>query len=414
MQLFIKGKALESLVPESLARNFHLVRMNLTAAACPQPFSQRTANLAVRLPIVVIKNRDGFGRIEATGFQPRVLVAAGEQTRKNLMGRGIVRTWVWAEAGSLETHADDAISCEELSEKLQAALMVRVSPAGILAQNTAMPGLDCAWISKIYPFENCFIYRNRGQQFRQSYDLDPVERKVRLSAETTKVEEKFVDAAGMEGWPFPQTGMRKIPSVSRPGDLGISPPAVDSEIMLMVVRNWANIHEAVDGYVSATKTGLYKPLLPMFRPVSLTSDGKIMSVVTAAGIAPVDFFRWSCSQAMKKPGKAATMKCKSCNGDMDAATSCCKACGKEMDAAGVSRSAVQNHMHGILQGSAYGHKKTSPDGTRVYAHKSNGRTLHVDTAGGFKVMNATGKVLRKGSGAQQLRHHLASTAKKAT
>jgi len=325
MRVFINSAALTELVPDTSAEKFYLVRMNLTAAACPLPYSKRMENQAAGLPIVVVKNAARAGLVASTGYIPGCVVACGEDTRRKLMQRGAVSGWVWAEAG-LNINCDDEISSEELSQKLQSLLTDKFTTKSTSTSQCAPCG-DYPWIRKIYPFEGYLIYNLKGQDYRQGFQLDPFARKVVLSGEPTKVEEKFVNASVVEQYqyPVPQTGLRPSPSVARPFALGVAWGSPNSELVLNVTRNWTNINDAVKRYVDATKTGLYKPMIPSFAPVKLGPDGHIMNAVTAAGIAPVDFVCWT---AMKKNPKKGT--CSACgatmNDEQQIHAGMCKAC----------------------------------------------------------------------------------------
>lgn len=295
MRVSISSAALKELVPDTSAREFYLVRMNLTAAACPLPYSKRIENQGVGLPIVVVRNASRAGLVASTGYIPGCVVAAGEDTRRRLMQRGVVSGWVWAEAG-LNINCDDEISSEELSQKLQALLTDKFTVKSTSnGGGCCTPGGEYPWIRKIYPFEGYLIYDLKGQNYRQGFQLDPFARKVVLSGEPTKVEEKFVNASVVEQYqyPVPQTGLRPSPSVARPFALGVAWGSPNSELFLNVTRNWTNINEAAKLYVDATKTGLYKPMVPSFAPVKIGPDGHILNTVTAAGIAPIDFVCWS-------------------------------------------------------------------------------------------------------------------------
>ncbi len=84
------------------------------------------------------------------------------------------------------------------SQKLDVAIRERILGPARADGNSCFPGQISPWIVEIYPFENYFIYNLKGQKYRQGYVLDPVKREVRLGTGSSKVEEKYVLASGVD------------------------------------------------------------------------------------------------------------------------------------------------------------------------------------------------------------------------
>jgi hypothetical protein len=197
----------------------------------------------------------------------------------------------WIEAG-LKINADHAISCQELMQKLQTAVCQRI-------YGDRGPGMGQPYpcVLYVYPFENYLIFDMGGQKYRESFNLDPVDRTAQLSGQPQKVDEKFIDADG--GMPKAQTGAR---IVSNP--LGLMWNQLSwrggptSELMTQVIRNFDNINEVVSQLQRAIKFGLYTPLAPGFAPVPLSADHKLVAPFIKAGIAPVDVVCWAPKQEL--------------------------------------------------------------------------------------------------------------------
>jgi hypothetical protein len=273
---------------------YKLIKVNLVRASCPPQIESTVANKAIGLPIIIEKNRQKHGYIEATGYCPFGVIAQGNETRKRLLSNGLINSWAWVENGALEIQADDAIGCNELCQKLQSAIVKKF-------YGSAQPGLNASWpsIVEVYPFENYFIFAMQGQTYRQPYTLDPVKREMSLSGKPTKVKEMFIDSS-VEVMPRSQTGQQYHYANPHGNNQTSTMGAPGSELITEVVRDFTNINEAVQMYLNAIKFGLHTPMKPAFCPVQLTPDHKIAHGLQALGIEPVEFAQWGITARHKK------------------------------------------------------------------------------------------------------------------
>jgi hypothetical protein len=276
-------------------------------------------------PIVVEKNRGDYGRI-STGFVPEAIVSAGAYRREKILASGGVRAYAWIESTVLgDVKADHLIGSQELMQQLQQALLTK-----LYGNKANSPGLPWPSIVEIYPFESYMIYSMpNGMKYRQSYALDPVEKIVRLSAITTPVNEKFVDACGIN--PVLTIGNKSSMSIAQTGgnanylyptshtqgnNQSSTTGAKNSDLVGMIVRRWDDVNAAVSAYLSQIKDGLHNPIRPTFYPVSGVAyafNGNMVSVgsgLLIGGVDPLSFASWSADQQdrMKKEGKEITAK----------------------------------------------------------------------------------------------------------
>ena len=275
--------------------NFTLAKVSTIRAACPQELKHTVHNMATGLPIIICKNTNGYGRVAKAGYIPDTVVVAGEAKKASLLGQGIVCTWAWIQNTSgIEIQADDAISCGELTEKLSSALQMHF-------YGQSGPALGQPWpsIMEVYPFENYMIFSMRGQKYRQAFDLEPTERKVRFNGGSVAVKEQFVDAS-VDTMPRVQTGVRYAYAPPPGNAQTMTRGALHSELFTQVIRNWSNILKAADAYVAAIKSGLYKPMQPSFYPIVIDDKGHLAGVLSANGIAIADFVRWSAAEQKKR------------------------------------------------------------------------------------------------------------------
>jgi hypothetical protein len=269
-----------------------LAKVSLIRLGCPAALQEQVSNIAAGVPILVAANQAKLGTTK-TGYSPSLIVQQGEAMRKSLLAAGVIKSWVWAtkSAQSLLTIcADDEISCEELMDKLSSLLKTKFYGRQDPALGQPYPG-----ILQIYPFENYLIYQMKGQKYRQRFNLDPIERKVALNGPSVAVEEKFIDACGAtkQAMPRVQTGARYAFAPPMGNVQSMTQGARNSELIIHVIRSWANVEHAAAAYVNATKTGLAKPMQPSFFPVNISNDGKILASLRAAGIDPFEFALWS-------------------------------------------------------------------------------------------------------------------------
>lgn len=276
---------------------FSLVKTSLIQLGCPMELEASTANQAVHMPIVAVANRKELGKT-ANGYCPGAVVVAGGHRRKTLLANGVVRSWVWAENGSIEIKADDAISCYELMDKLSAAVMQKFyGPV-----QEPLPGQSWPSVVQVYPFENYMIFAMKGNKYRQGYALDPIARNVALAGGATKVQEKYVNAIGeaKQFMPRVQTGVHWSPAPPMGNKQSMSQGAANSELVTQIIRNMSNIHAAVAQYLAVIRGA--KRLPSNFSPVALTLDGKINKFLDAKGIDAYEFAKWAVAakEAKKK------------------------------------------------------------------------------------------------------------------
>lgn len=284
------------------AREFHLIRVGLVRAACPQELNNTPPNRLLGAPIVILRNHDKLGSIQATSYTPLGIIVAGAKTRASLLDEGYTRSWAYVEAGAVEIQADDEIGSSELMQKLENLLNVR-----LYGSNQPITGQPWPYIIEVYPFENYFIYQLKGQKYRQHFTLDPVERKVGLTGGAIAVNEKFVNADCKESMPRSETGARYAYAPMRGNTQSFTMGGKNSELVTQIVRNWGNILEAVSMYLNYTRnagTKLKPQMTPAFRPVNLSPEGKILGQLAAQGIDVYDFAKWSAAiQAAKTKSK---------------------------------------------------------------------------------------------------------------
>jgi hypothetical protein len=276
-------KSISAKEPFVASRVYHLAPVRLLQIACPREIMASQANMRM-VPIVVEKNRSGHGKVAATGWQPDAVVVAGAATRHAMLDVGVLQAMAWIEEG-LKINADDAISCNELAEKLQAEVTRK-----FYGSNGPSPNQPYPWIAQIYPFENYMIYCMSGQKYRQPYSLNPVERVVAFAGPSVKVDEKFVNAEA--GMPKVETGLRQVSNPYPLSPLQVSwRSGATSELMTQVIRDMRNIEGVVGRLQSMIRNGQLEPMIPDFCPVALSADHKILSPFIKAGIAPVDMVR---------------------------------------------------------------------------------------------------------------------------
>jgi hypothetical protein len=257
------------------------------------------ANCSASSAIVIVANSQGIGRVESTGYAPRCIVAAGARRRARLLDSGIVLSWAFVEAGSMEIKAEHEIGCRELMDKLDALTMQRFVGSVCAAagpQNNLIGSYP--YIREVYPLESHYIFGFRGQTYRQTYALDPIERIVGLSGDPVKVDQKVSAAAFI---PRNQTGAQfaYAPAASA---TSFTTGGKDSELITQIVRNWTNITQAAQDYVDYTKTSQSKPMRPAFYPVSLSDDGKVIAQLNERGPGVFDFAVWSAGEQEDESG----------------------------------------------------------------------------------------------------------------
>ena len=278
-------------------KRYRLVKIGLVRAACPRQLETTPENLNPVKSIVVTANTEKLGAVQGIGYVPPGVITAGAARRKRLMELGQVFAYAFVDTRITEMRCDDEISSRELMDKLDVAIRQKI--LGNLSEMT-VPGAQVPYIVEVYPFENYFIYSWNGDRYRQAYILDPVARQLKLMPVSQKVEEKFVNAA-VERMPRVQTGIVYQPQATANNQTSFR-GAPNSELVTGVIRNWTNVLEAVQMYLSQIRNGQHKPpvAVPAFAPVPLVG-GKIGKALAAKGIDVYDFARWSAAQQSQEP-----------------------------------------------------------------------------------------------------------------
>ena len=277
-------------------KRYRLVKIGLVRAACPAQLEMTAANLNPVKAIVVTANTSGLGSVGAMGYRPSGVITAGAARRKRLMAAGCVYDYAFVDTSITDMRCDDEIGSNELLDKLNAALRFKLM--GTLSDMSG-PGVIFPYIVEVYPFENYFIYTFQGDKYRQPYILDPVARQLRLLPMAQKVEEKFVTAC-VGRMPRVATGTVYSPAPPAGNGQTSTRGAENSELMTNLIRNWANILEAVQMYLAQIRNGQHKPptAIPMFQPAPIPG-GKIGKELAGRGIDVFDFARWTAAEQSK-------------------------------------------------------------------------------------------------------------------
>jgi len=277
----------ESLGAFKAGRSYDLVRVHLVKVGCPKEVAACKDN-HLNVPLVIERNRKHYGTIKATSYYPKAVVVAGAYRRDHMLARGVLDSWGWVERGSVDIDAADAIGCGELMEKLSTLLQAKY-----YGNQKQVYGQPWPCVCQVYPFESYLVYDFGGQKYRQAFALDPIDHDVKLTGESVKVSEKFVDASDA-GMPKTQSGMRQVQNpLPLASNHTSSRGGANSDLVRMVVRDSPSIRKAVADLQAAIKFGLYKPMKPSFAPVNLSDSGKILGPLVEAGIAPADFVVWA-------------------------------------------------------------------------------------------------------------------------
>jgi hypothetical protein len=178
---------------DMLKDRYVLARVNLVKAGCPSEIADSVPNVAINAPIVIRRNTRKLGFVEATAYCPSAIVTSGAERRRRLLANGLVRSWALIERGALHINAYDAMSSDELWNVISQRLNERykIHPAPV---NVPMTSYS-PYVVRIYPFENYFIYQHKGENFKQTYTMDPNERMVHLTGPPAKVVQKWIEAS---------------------------------------------------------------------------------------------------------------------------------------------------------------------------------------------------------------------------
>lgn len=280
---------------------YTLAKINLVKAACPYELASTAANSAQGQMIVVEKNRKRFGFIEAADYFPPIVIVAGASTRRQLIKEGYIHGWALVENGSMELSNREIFSSSELLRGLQQALLRRIYGNRIIYSGQAQPSiLECC------PFERRVIYAMKGGVFEQKYEAEMLgKRNIVLVGES-------IAACGTPMLPPVQTGLRYAYAPFKSPVSGTTQGGAQSELMTGIIRDWADIKEAVAMYLGAAGKDA-ESLRPRFEPVALTYKNKAGEVVyrgdtlkhslVKAGIDPFEFAVWSADAQHSKTKK---------------------------------------------------------------------------------------------------------------
>jgi hypothetical protein len=279
-------------------KHFYLVRVGLARPACPAGIEATVDNRYPYAAIVVEKNIQRLGHVEATGYTPTGIVTMGAVRRAKMLAAGQAKGWMYVEGGALNVPFEDEITCHSFMSQLQSLLNASMLGAtGVPAtQNGEWPCIE-----KVYPFENYLTCSFRGAHFQQAFDLDPFGKRVGLRGGAT------IDAAiGLGQMPRAETGIRYAFAPALGHDQTYTQGGATSELVTEMVRNTANITEAVENYLACIRARytpgvMPKREVPMFAPVSLTDKGQILAQIEARGPGVYHFATWL---AGEREGKA--------------------------------------------------------------------------------------------------------------
>ncbi len=141
--------------------------------------------------IVLDINVDQIGKT-FSGFVPKLYIKRGHNLVENLKANEEIFCNVWLgdkAIKKLSIQADDAISLNDLQEKLR-VLLAKQFPSNSSGQLDCTPG-SYAWIRDVYPFENYFVFTRNANLYKQAYVVDVVSRDVALAGKPVRVYEEY-------------------------------------------------------------------------------------------------------------------------------------------------------------------------------------------------------------------------------
>lgn len=266
--------------------DFRLAKISLIrGVGCPKELQGLMDNTRLSSAIVVVDNLEAYG---TPSYIPPAVIVAGAARRDALLAQGYTRSWALVHR-EVEIQADDEIGCNELMSKLMELLKIKLYGSSAL-----LTGQEWPMIVEVYPFENYFIYAFKGNKYRQTFQLDPVERKVALAGPAVAVEEKFVNAGASEAkevMPLVDNGVRYAYAPMRGNTQSSTRGGLKSELMTQLVRDLSNVVKAVNAYLQAIKGDMKDQMTPSFYPVDI-ADRKVGAVLKAHGVNYFDFCMW--------------------------------------------------------------------------------------------------------------------------
>ena len=225
---------------------------------------------------------------------------------------GVSRAWAYVEEGALPSSDLEIMSSGELLSGLEGSINVSRGINAILpVTGQAWPNIQC-----VYPFRDYCEYEYNGHRYRQPYAINAERHVVVCGGTAVAIQNKFVQADALndgihtgnakESMQRVQTGVRYAYAPPRAQLQSFSTGGATSELVTQIVRNWANIEEAVSMYLQYTKSrDNRKPMRPSFYPVGLSDEGKIQNALAANGIDAFDFALWSADAQGKKTKRVA-------------------------------------------------------------------------------------------------------------
>lgn len=271
-------------------KTYKLVKIGLVRAGCPQELVSTPANRSVELPIIVSGNRAKLGYIEATNYYPSGIIVAGARRREKLLEMGHITSWAFVEEG-VEVQRGDEITASQLMTDIDALLLKTFYPL-----HAPITGQPRPTVLEVFPFENRFVYAMRDKTVSQRYNID-ADRRIVFAGDCR------------EAMPVAQTGARYAIAPPMANTQSITRGGATSDLVMMVVRNWSNILEAVSMYLNYTRqsgAAIRTPMRPSFYPVNLSPAHKIAAALAKQGIDVFDFARWSAEAQTKHTKKIGT------------------------------------------------------------------------------------------------------------
>lgn len=236
-----------------------------------------------------------------SGFVPKVYIVRGHSRVENLKASQAVyaNAWIGAHAiKKLSIQADDAISSNELAQKLQ--LLVWKASGG--------------WVLDIYPFENYFIVEQNGDLFKQAYVVDPIMRNVALSGAPMKVFKEYNETPkALSAQKGPQLGLSifegsdyysntmtqemQYDPVNNNTVLGALPGTntfynevqlnygpINNEINSPMIRTATDVAAALQIYLADIKSGSHRPLTAITASMLPTTGAAYVNACREAAI----------------------------------------------------------------------------------------------------------------------------------
>lgn len=284
-------------------REFRLQKVGLVRPGYPLSCHSLAGNVRASTAIVILKNSDKIGTVQATGYWPSGIIAAGAVQRAALLHAGLVRGWAYVEAGALDIKADAEIGSTMLLTQLGAEL--RKCTSGPAREHT--PGGVYPWIREVYPFENCLVYSIGEKLYRQQYRINQINGASSFVGVSIQIRQAVSDvtACGSMSMPRSQTGARYSSAPPKGMNQTFSTGGRNSELVSQIVRDWSNILEAVGMYLEYIRSSNRMPMRPSFYPVAIANN-KVGRALVSGGLDYYDFATWAAGQ--QKPKQAAVKR----------------------------------------------------------------------------------------------------------